>query len=328
VQKILEEETKFQRRAKKMGFTLRPKKHWKDAIRAPSVSKSRGMLEMMLSESLSSSKEEEPSKLKPTVNVGSEWRLVYLGPELSYACEGLVPDDALMREIPNAFRSSLEQEKSMMSFVPTAKTDVSFALQVIGIDYPIEEHSKLSEPRTFTTRPCMFITQMGSTIDDDADGGNTITTAAYSAASTRQSDAVTAESAESAGTAATTVRKITLSTIVYIPEDDVPDKSVLVKLKDTRPSGAPGASKVGQASRHAELKIALDDEWIAEDKATVDEKAASAAEHQQRMAKEKQAHDLESLVSANVPQIRSAVVTLTKIGAKTVIGEGISHDYV
>lgn len=326
VKATIEAEMNLQKRAKKLGLTLRPKKHWKDAIKAPTLTaaeKARLSFIELLNEQPSSPMKQE-KKFEPTVQVGPEWRLVYSGPDLGYSCEGLVPDAALIREIPEAYNSHIEQAKASLSFVPTLKVEVTFALQVVGVDYPIEEHSKLSDPQTFKTRPCMYIPNVAEYDAIDAAEDHTITTASGVTINTQGSDgtAGTSETVESAAT----VRRVTLSTTVYLPEDDVPDKSILLKLKSTGRDNA--ALKPASREKRVDLKNALHDEWLAEHKAASEEKSAKDAEHQVRMERDRQSRDLESLVSARPSRIRAAIVNVTKIGPKTVVGEGISHDYV
>jgi hypothetical protein len=329
VKSTLEADVNLQKRAKKLGLTLRPKKHWKDAVKAPTLSaaeKARLSFLDLLNEQPSSPVKQE-TKFKPTVQVGPEWRLVYAGSELRYSCEGLVPDAALMREIPEAYTSQIEQANALLTFSPTLKVEVAFAVQVIGVDYPIEEHSKLSDPQTFKTRPCMYKPNIAEyDAIDEVDGDNTITTTSVVTMNTLGSNgtAGTAETAESAAT----VRRVTLSTTVYLPEDDVPDKSVLLKLKSTDTGRDNVASKPASREKRVDKTNALGDEWLVEHKAISEEKSAKDAERLMRMEKNRQSRDLESLISGRPSRIRGAVVNLTKIGPKTVIGEGISHDYV
>ena len=64
---------------------------------------------------------------KPTVVVDSDWQLVYMGPETSYGCSHLIPQDVLEDEIG-------------------VQAGVMFAVQVQGVDFPRYERSRLSHP--------------------------------------------------------------------------------------------------------------------------------------------------------------------------------------
>jgi hypothetical protein len=75
-----------------------------------------------------------------------------------------------------------------------------------------------------------------------------------------------------------------------------------------------------------DLKNTLDGEWTVESKS--DEELARARELEMAAREARKQQEVESLVSVRGARIRSALVTVTKIGTKTVIGEGISHDYV
>ena len=76
--------------------------------------------------------EEEGAKVKPTVNPGPEWRLLYVGKDTEYACTGITPDDVLYRE-------------------PHRVVPMTFAVQTEGQDFPPGERSQLSKPVTFWT---------------------------------------------------------------------------------------------------------------------------------------------------------------------------------
>jgi hypothetical protein len=77
-------------------------------------------------------KDEEDSRIKPTVKAGPEWRLLYIGKDKSYACTSIMPDDILYRE-------------------PDRVCSMTFCVQTEGADFPPGERSQLSKPATFWT---------------------------------------------------------------------------------------------------------------------------------------------------------------------------------
>lgn len=63
----------------------------------------------------------------PTVTVDSLWEVVYIGNDTSYAITGLVPHDVLEKE-------------------PALRVAIMVSVQVVGIDWPHYERSRLSPP--------------------------------------------------------------------------------------------------------------------------------------------------------------------------------------
>lgn len=76
----------------------------------------------------------QDGKDKITVKPDSTWKLLYMGKDSSYVCNGLVPPDIL------------EQE-------PNLVVSVMFCIQTHGLDWPSYERSQLSPPVIFHTIP-------------------------------------------------------------------------------------------------------------------------------------------------------------------------------
>ena len=85
-----------------------------------------------------------------TVKPGPQWQLVYVGHDTQYICEGIVPLEALYRE-GECYDSGGVADK--LSQVPRPViASASFCVQTEGTEFPIQEHSRLSNPAKFWTR--------------------------------------------------------------------------------------------------------------------------------------------------------------------------------
>ena len=134
--KKAEEKAGFELRQRKLGVKVRMKRLWIDDH--PPVPSNAPVARPL-------------PIFSPTVKVPSEFRLVYMGEDTKYACEGLVPDEALLRELqaPRPLAGPLANAP----IIPSSSVNVTFCVQMVGVDYPIEEHSMLSAPVTFSTKP-------------------------------------------------------------------------------------------------------------------------------------------------------------------------------
>ena len=82
-----------------------------------------------------------------------EWRQVYSGLDLDYACEANVPDVVLERE-------------------RGVQIDLEFCLQTLGTEYPIEEGSIFSEVGEYSTvNHDLMLEKFMNTMDDGGGGG-------------------------------------------------------------------------------------------------------------------------------------------------------------
>ena len=99
--------------------------------------------------------EDNEVKHRPTVPKPSdEWRLVYIGPDTSYICAGLVSEDALYKE-------------------PNISIPVSFMLQSHGVDDPSYERSQFSDKIIFFTKSPIANDPYNNSINQPLSPGNT-----------------------------------------------------------------------------------------------------------------------------------------------------------
>ena len=158
--------------------------------------------------------------------MGPEWQLVYSGKETSYSCTGLVPDVALTREIPEP-RPKVGPLATAPIF-PTTIAEVEFSLQIIGIDYPLEESSRMSDPvkcRTYP-QPLIQINEINDMYIDDNIESSDLFNGSHDGDS--QSDT---KASKGDSTSNSKIKKVKLKSILMVAEDDIPDKSILLKVE-------------------------------------------------------------------------------------------------
>ena len=113
-------------------------------------------------------------------------------------------------------------------------------------------------------------------------------------------------------------RRVRLEMTVEVAEDDVADKSVLLKADQ-----AEGKTSGSQETRTERLKTnVLEGEWDANDKAEEERMKA----HREFVEEQKRQEALESASGAS--RIRKAKISIMQVGMSTVLGEGIGNHYV
>ena len=307
-----QEEKEFQTRKKKLMVDIRKKRRYIDdhsPVSNPEVYQPR------------------PS-FTPTEKTPPECRLLYHGKDCFYDCESLVPDEALIRELP-APRSYNQVNDPI---IPTASVEVTFFVQTLGTEYPIHEPSLLSLPATFTTKPNPMPWN-GTGLPPPTGDDQTITTgsvlsSADSIPRPGLNVTTTGDDESGSGTHGPEVdlvltRRNRLESVVRIAEDDVADKSNLLEIEDITDEANSSLAEPGSPSRYARLNMnALEGEWSAT------EKTMKAQEEEHRRFVEAQTL-LEASENADGScLVRKAKVSVMQIGISTVTGEGISNHYV